>query len=75
MTECNTIRDVLVIVAQQGRRRLGLRGWWTMLPDEWHRNNVGLVFLAQVKGMIRTDGKNGLMLTRKGRAWMKGRAL
>ena len=68
------VRDVMVVVAQQGETR---RGWWgrvwTVLPAEWHRSNVLLVAVAIGRGWLVADGRDGLRLTRKGRAWMNGR--
>jgi hypothetical protein len=62
----NSVRDVLVVVAQ--RQQTG--GWfrrWTILPEEFHRDNVLLVTVALAKGLIRFNGGYGLRLTRRGR--------
>jgi len=62
-----SVRDVLVVVNQQGRTRWGLLGRWTILPEEFHRSNVLLVGVAIANGLLTHDGGLGLRLTRRGR--------
>lgn len=69
---CQSVRDVMVCVAQQGRTRLGLFGRWTVLPVEWHYANVLLVAVAIGRGWLESDHGTGLRVTRKGRKWMRG---
>jgi hypothetical protein len=67
------VRDVMVVVAQRGRTRLGWGGRWTLLPAEWHYKNVLLVAVAIGRGLLVSDGRDGLRMTRAGRRWMNGR--
>ena len=69
---CQSVRDVMVVVAQRGRTRWGLFGSWTLLPAEWHYANVLLVAVAIGKGWMEADGGMGLRLTRLGRKRMDG---